>query len=353
MTSMLIYSRDELWLNEGFATWVGWYAVDHIHPDWEVWAQFVNEGMETAFKLDGLRASHPIHVPVRDALDVNQIFDSISYLKGCSSIRMLANHLGVKTFLKGVSNYLKANAYKNAKTSDLWAHLSEASGKKVDQLMGPWIGKIGHPVITVSEQPGQLSVKQARFLSSGDVKPDDDTTTWWVPLGLEGKKGETGISSVELNAKEDTISDVEDDFYKLNTGATGFFRVNYPESRLQKLGTQLDRLDPVDKMAIIGSTAELAFAGNSSTSSLLTFLSAFGNETHPLVWSQVLDAISGIKSVFNQDEAIRTGLNKFTVKLIDGRIKSLGFDPAEGESYLTIQSRTHLLTSAISSHHPE
>ncbi|PMB71604.1 Aminopeptidase 2, mitochondrial [Beauveria bassiana] len=344
---------DELWLNEGFATWVGWYAVDHIHPDWEVWAQFVNEGMETAFKLDGLRASHPIHVPVRDALDVNQIFDSISYLKGCSSIRMLANHLGVKTFLKGVSSYLKANAYKNAKTSDLWAHLSEASGKKVDQLMGPWIGKIGHPVITVSEQPGQLSVKQTRFLSSGDVKPDDDTTTWWVPLGLEGKKGEAGISSVELNAKEETINGIDDGFYKLNSGATGFFRVNYPESRLIKLSSQLDRLDPVDKMAIIGSTAELAFAGNCSTASLLTFLSAFANETHPLVWSQVLDAISGIKSVFNQDEAIRTGLNKFTIKLIENRIKSLGFHPAEDESYLTIQLRTHILTSAVSSRHPE
>ncbi|KAJ6783630.1 hypothetical protein PWT90_11006 [Aphanocladium album] len=344
---------DELWLNEGFATWVGWYAVDHIHPEWEVWAQFVNEGMETAFKLDGLRASHPIHVPVRDALDVNQIFDSISYLKGCSSIRMLANHLGVETFLKGVSSYLKANAYKNAKTSDLWAHLSEASGKKVDQLMGPWIGKIGHPVITVEEQPGQLSVKQARFLSSGDVKPEDDTTTWWVPLGLEGKTGEAGISSVELNAKEETITGVEDDFYKLNSGATGFFRVNYPESRLVKLGTQLDRLTPVDKMAIIGSTAELAFAGNGSTASLLTFLSAFGNETHPLVWSQVLDAIAGVKSVFSEDEAIRTGLNKFTIKLIENRLKSLGFDPAEGESYLTTQSRTHALINAVSSRHEE
>lgn len=350
---LFIICRDELWLNEGFATWVGWYAVDHIHPDWEVWAQFVNEGMESAFKLDGLRASHPIHVPVRDALDVNQIFDNISYLKGCSSIRMLANHLGVETFLKGVSNYLKANAYNNAKTSDLWAHLTEASGKKVDQLMGPWITKIGHPVITVSEQPGQLSINQARFLSSGDVKPEDDTTTWWVPLGLEGKTGEAGISSVELNTKTETITGVDDDFYKLNSGATGFFRVNYPESRLAKLGSQLDRLKTEDKMAIIGSTADLAFAGNGSTANLLTFLRSFSNETHPLVWSQVLDAIAGVKSVFSEDETIKNGLNKFTATLLEGRIKTLGFDVVEGESYLTTQSRTQVLSSAVSSRHPE
>jgi len=111
---------DELWLNEGFATWAGWLATDHLHPEWEVWAQFVNEGMDQAFLLDSVRASHPIQVVVRDGLDVNQIFDKISYLKGCSIIRMLASNLGIKTFLKGIAIYLKKHQYGNAKTSALW-----------------------------------------------------------------------------------------------------------------------------------------------------------------------------------------------------------------------------------------
>ena len=101
----------ELWLNEGFATWVGWLAVDHIHPDYEVWTQFVTEAMQTAQQLDALRSSHPIEVPVKDALEIEQIFDAISYLKGSSVIRMLSNHLSVEVFLKGVSEYLKAHAY--------------------------------------------------------------------------------------------------------------------------------------------------------------------------------------------------------------------------------------------------
>ena len=73
---------NELWLNEGFATWVGWLVTDHIHPDWHVWPQCVSEGMQGAFGLDSLRSSHPIDVPVKDALDVDQVFDQISYLKG-------------------------------------------------------------------------------------------------------------------------------------------------------------------------------------------------------------------------------------------------------------------------------
>jgi len=176
---------NELWLNEGFATWVGWYAVDHLHPDWNVWGQFVTEGMQTAFQLDSLRTSHPIEVPVKNALEVDQIFDAISYLKGSSVIRMLASHLGVETFLKGVSDYLKAHTYGNATTNDLWTALSNASGQDVTTFMNPWITKIGFPVVTVAEEPGQISVKQNRFLTAGEVKPEEDETLWWIPMGLK------------------------------------------------------------------------------------------------------------------------------------------------------------------------
>ncbi|CAM1510513.1 Fc.00g008480.m01.CDS01 [Cosmosporella sp. VM-42] len=343
---------DELWLNEGFATWVGWHAVDHLHPEWQVWAQFVNEGMEAAFRLDGIRASHPIHVPVRDALDVNQIFDSISYLKGCSAIRMLANHLGVKTFLKGVSNYLKAHAYGNAKTKALWQALGEASGKDVNELMHPWISKIGHPVLTVAEEPGQISIKQSRFLSTGDVKPEDDTTIWWVPLGLEGKKGVPGISTLSLTKKDDTIRDIDDEFYKLNSGATGFYRINYPPARLAKLSTQLDKLSTEDKISIIGSTGDLAFAGNGTTPALLTFLEGFGKETHTLVWSQVLDSIALVKSVFNEDPIIKKGLEQFILKLISDKVQEIGWEFPEGEDYLKGQLRKDLIGNAVANGHP-
>lgn len=241
---------NELWLNEGFATWVGWLATDHLHPDWNVWPQFVSEGMQTAFTLDSLRSSHPIEVPVKDALDVDQIFDSISYLKGSSVIRMLATHLGQDVFLKGVSNYLRAHSYGNAKTTDLWKALSESSGQDVPALMDPWIQKIGFPVVTVAEEPGQISVKQSRYLSTGDVRAEDDSTTWWVPLGLEGKVGTKGVTPIGLLKKEDTIRDVDDSFYKLNKDTAGFYRTSYPPARLAKLGSQTDRLTLLDKIGM-------------------------------------------------------------------------------------------------------
>jgi aminopeptidase N len=344
---------DELWLNEGFATWAGWLATDHLHPDWEVWPQLVHEGLEDAFALDGMRASHPIQVAVRDALDVNQIFDKISYLKGCSMIRMLASNLGVKTFLKGIAIYLKKHAYGNAKTSALWDALSEASGTDVNTIMAPWIEKIGFPVIEVVEKGQEIAIKQSRFLRTGDVKAEDDQTTWWVPLSLRGKTGSLGIESLALTTKETSVSGVNDDFYLLNANATGFYRVNYPESRLKTLGTQLDRLSTEDKIFITSTAADLAFAGYSTTAAFLNFAQGLKNETHYRVLSQALDNLGVLKSVFGDDVDVKNGLQKLILEMIDKALKNLGWDAKAGEDFNTGLLRKRLLVTAIANGHQE
>lgn len=327
--------------------------MNKFHPDWEVWAQFIGQGMEDAFKLDGIRASHPIHVPVKDALDVNQIFDAISYLKGCSTLRMLVNHLGEEKFLKGVAIYLKKHAYGNAKTESLWEGLAEASGVDVDSLMVDWVKKIGYPVLTVAEEPGQITVKQSRFLSTGDAKPEEDETTWWVPLGLQGKTGSQEVQTVALTTKEDTIRQVDDDFYKLNDNGTGFYRTNYPPARLGKLGSQLDRLTTEDKVSIVGSATDLAFSGYGTTPALLSFLEGFGKETNRFVWSRALDSIDSVKAIFGEDDTIKAGLERFTLKLIDGAVETIGWEYPENEDYSTMLLRKRLLLSAVANGHPK
>lgn len=338
---------DELWLNESFATWAGWYAIDKFHPDWQVWAHFLNDGTELAFTLDSLRSSHPVHVPVKDALDVNQIFDHISYLKGCSVLRMLVNHLGVEAFLKGVSIYLSKHTYGNAKTEALWDGLREASGADINQLMGNWIKEIGFPMLTVAEEPGQITIKQSRFLSTGDVKPEEDKTTWWIPLGLQGKTGTNEVQAVALTAKEDTIREIDDNFYKLNNNGTGFYRTNYPPARLAKLGSQLDRLSVDDKASIIGSAAALARAGYGTTPALLSFLEGFDTETSQIVWTTALDSIGSVKDVFGEDEAIKAGIEKFTLKLIDDTVEKVGWESTGDEGFLAGLLRKRLLLSAV------
>jgi aminopeptidase N len=174
-----------LWLNEGFATWAGNLAVNELFPHWQTWTKFVGETVSAAFRADGLLSSHPIEVTVNDAGMISEIFDAISYHKGSSVIRMLANNLGGEVFRDGLRTYLKAKQYACATTEDLWAHCSAASGKDVASMMNNWVQKMGYPFVTVRSlgvTGGQLSLEmtQQRYLATGELC-DDDTVTY-TPL---------------------------------------------------------------------------------------------------------------------------------------------------------------------------
>ncbi|KAL4959890.1 M1 family metallopeptidase [Aspergillus stella-maris] len=335
---------DELWLNEGFATWVGWLAVDHFYPEWNIWSQFVAEGVQQAFQLDSLRASHPIQVPVKNALEVDQIFDHISYLKGSSVIRMLSTHLGRKTFLQGVAKYLKAHAYGNATTNDLWSALSQASNQDVNSFMDPWIRKIGFPVVTVAEETGQVEVRQNRFLSTGDAKPEEDQTTWWIPLGIKSGPELTAQEPRALVSKTDTIQGIgQDSFYKINKDLSGFYRTNYSPSRLEKLGQSLDSLSTEDKIGLIGDAAALAVSGEGTTAALLSLLEGFKGEQNYLVWSQISSSVGNLRSVFSHNEAVAKGLKKFARELSSSAVRNIGWEFGADDDYLTVQLRKLLI----------
>ncbi|KAK9353172.1 peptidase family M1-domain-containing protein [Lipomyces doorenjongii] len=340
----------ELWLNEGFATWVGWLAIDYLYPDWDVFAVFVSESLQGALNLDSLRQSHAIEVPVKSALDIDQIFDAISYLKGASSIRMISSHIGVKTFLKGVSNYLRQHAYGNATTQDLWNAVGQESGVDVNSIMNDWITKIGFPVVSVIESPAGVTLRQDRFLSSGDATIEENQTSWWIPLGIYTDGGSasaySGVSS--FSSRETILAGLgPDDFYKLNRNQTGVYRVNYPPERLAKLGLAKDMLSITDKVGLIADASAMALAGLGSTSGLLGLLDGLKGEESYVVWSEIVARLSSLRSaMFEQPEEVKSGLAAFTRSLVSPTVKKLGWEFKDGEDYLTVQLRSLLIGSA-------
>jgi aminopeptidase N len=135
----------------------------------------------------------------------------------------------------------------------------------------------------VAEEPGQISVRQNRFLSTGDAKPEEDETKWWIPLGIKSGPKLATIDTRALTAKSDTVGRVgEDTFYKINKDLSGFYRTNYPPGHLAKLGQSLNLLSTEDKIGLLGDATALAVSGEGTTPALLTLLEGFKDEENYL-----------------------------------------------------------------------
>lgn len=340
---------DGLWLNEGFATWMSWYSCNEFYPEWKVWETFTIDTLQGALGLDSLRSSHPIEVPVHRAEDINQIFDNISYAKGSAVLRMVSRYLGEDVFIDGVRRYIKKHAWGNTQTGDLWAALSEASGKDVSTLMDIWTKHVGYPVITVKEDEASntISVAQNRFLRTADVKPEEDTTIYPVILGLKTKEGVD--KDQMLTTRSSTIPIPGLSFYKLNADHCSLFRTSYPTSRLSKLGQAAKQglLTVEDRAGMIADTGALAASGYQKTSGILNLLKSFETESAYIVWNEILTRINSVRSTWIfEDGDTKAALKRFQLQLCSSKAHELGWDFAENEDHILSQFKSLMFGSA-------
>lgn len=315
-----------LWLNESFADWAELYAWETLEPSWHMWQDYAIKGLQAGLALDSNKASHPIEVPVRKVTQINQIFDDISYNKGCAVIRMIASYLGTEKFIEGVRLYLKKHAYRNTKTSDLWDALSHVSGEDVGSLMEIWTKYIGYPMVHVAEEAGKITVTQHRFLQDGTCDPADDKILYPLYLKVRTKKGID--DSITLHEREKAL-DVDQGFFKLNADHTGFYRVCYTPKRLSILGQNArDNLLSVnDKIGLVSDSLAMASSGYSKTSTVLDLLKVFDAEESFFAWKQVLSALGAITEAWTfEDKSITEGLKHFKGDLIRKIAKSKGWE---------------------------
>ncbi|RLL93184.1 hypothetical protein CFD26_101786 [Aspergillus turcosus] len=340
---------DGLWLNEGFATWMSWYSCNAFYPEWKVWQTYVIDNLQSALSLDSLRSSHPIEVPVKRADEINQIFDAISYSKGSSVLRMISKYLGEDVFLQGVRNYIRKHAYGNTQTGDLWSALADASGKPVERVMDIWTKNVGFPVVSVTENPSASSIKlkQNRFLRTGDVRPEEDTTLYPVMLGLRTKQGVDENTMLTEREGEFKVPDL--DFYKLNADHSAIYRTSYPPERLSKLGEAAKKglLTVEDRAGMIADAGALAASGYQSTSGLLSLLKGFDSEAEFVVWNEILTRVGTLRAAWIfEDSQTKDALKAFQRSLVSTKARELGWEFSDKDGHILQQFKALMFGSA-------
>ncbi|MCH7677283.1 hypothetical protein IH879_20365, partial [candidate division KSB1 bacterium] len=206
---------NDLWLNESFANYMGYKALDHYFPEWNIWEYHLESETLGALSIDSLKTTHPISVDVKSANEIEELFDEISYGKGGSVLRMIDSFLGEETFRKGVSFYLNKFKYSNAEADDFWICLSKFSKEDIRKIAKSWINQPGYPLLKVESRGENLVIEQEAFQDAFRGQ------RWLIPLTIRsGGK----VKTVVIKKRRQKIK-IKSKNFKLNYNQTGFLRV--------------------------------------------------------------------------------------------------------------------------------
>jgi puromycin-sensitive aminopeptidase len=333
-----------LWLNEAFATFMEVLAVDAWKPEWQRWTTF-SVSRAAAFAVDGLRSSRPIEYPVHAPKDADAMFDVLTYEKGASVLRMLEQHIGPDVFREGVRRYLRAHAYQNADTGDLWIALGQAAQRPIPDLMDGWIFQPGYPLISVTLDGKRLRFTQRHFTYLADPEPGAASAPrrWQVPLQVRLVANGQRRTHRLLLTDADTHLDLPSGFESVlvNEGGHGFYRVRYAPDLLARLLQAPETLAAIERFNLVNDAWAATVAGLMPLPDYLDLTARFRGERDKNVWAVLIDSFHLLNRIIQP--ADRPKLESLVRDRVGPAVSELGWTPQSGESELTKQLRADLL----------
>ncbi|MEN2786111.1 M1 family metallopeptidase [Sphingomonas qilianensis] len=334
---------DDLWLNEGFASWMEGKATDALNPQWNAAAALVGSEREGGMAQDAVASTHPVIRKLETVDEIGQAFDSITYQKGQAVIGMVEAYVGADAFRTGVRNYMAKYKYSNTVTDQLWSEIGAAAGKPVAEIAHDFTLQGGVPLITVHGTRcagGSTSavLSQGRFgLDAASKAP----TTWRVPVtmavlgGGEGDAIVRGAGGTTLTAKGcGTVI--------VNRGKAGYYRVQYDAPGHDAIVRDFTRLALADQLGTLGDDLALALSGDQDLSRYLALQAAVPADADPLVWNMISGQIGGLAGVFN-DTPLEAGIDARSRAILRPVLDKIGIVPVTGENPLVSTLRESLI----------
>ncbi|KAL4713264.1 hypothetical protein ACJJTC_018612 [Scirpophaga incertulas] len=303
----------DLWLNEGFATYIEYVGVDYIEPEWNMFESFIRDKMDL-LRSDALKNTSPVSRRVIDASEISQKFDEISYNKGANLIRMLNHTISEELFHKGLLIYLNDWKYTNAEENDLWKAMAKATASdpslnnlSVVEFMNTWTKQAGYPVVKVNRnyEKGIVELEQRLFTNAKDPYQKMIDQLWHIPLSYAtlGRAASDWSTKPKTWLKErfHVINEHinETDALYINVDAIGYYRVNYDKRNWELLSAALKSnqiKSAVAKAQLIDDAFNLAKVAQLDYSYALGLTTCVADgEDSKIVWEMVLNNMGFLK----------------------------------------------------------
>jgi aminopeptidase N len=327
---------DDLWLNEGFASWMENKATDHFHPEWNIWLS-TQAGQQGAMRLDSRAGTHPVITDIPDVFAAATAFDAITYQKGQAVIRMLEAYVGEDAFRAGVRSYIRKHAYGNTVSDDLWVELDKASSRKITGTAHDFTLQAGVPMIRVQSTTGGILMTQERF----GAEPSQRTPrTWRTPVNVAGPNGQwRGLVSAAAPVTAPIAGPVV-----VNAGQTGYFRTAYSAELWARLAPEFAGLQPADQLGLLYDSRALGEIGVAPMSDFLALARNAPATGDPVVLRTLSDQLAALDWLF-EGRAGRTPYRAFAVARTAPIAGRLGWDAKPGEPYNDAILRRSVLTT--------
>ena len=327
---------DNLWLNEGFASWMGSKCTAHFNPQWEIWLEKniprdptrrYGISKERAMEGDALSTTHPIQQKISTEGEANSAFDDITYLKGQSFIRMLESFLGEKVFRDGIRKYIAKHKSSNTTTADLWNSLAEASGKPVGEIAAGWTEQPGFPVVKVTRGDGaKVAVEQERYAIHF---PNAPGLQWKVPLTYS--LGESAPASLLMTNKTAEISEVPSDrALKLNDEGAGYYRVQDDAGSWKLLFNEFPKLSAPNRVNLLSDSWSFVQANRAPLSLYFELFGKLPATPDLAEQEQILNAFDYIDRLILGTPA-RAAFQNYARSNLRPNFDKLGWEPKSNE----------------------
>jgi aminopeptidase N len=342
---------DNLWLNEGFASWMGTKCTAKFNPQWETWlsksvprdpTRRHGIGREAAMEGDARSTTHPIQQTIATEAEASSAFDDITYRKGMSLIRMLESFLGEDIFRDGIRKYMAAHKLSNSTTADLWNALSEASGKPVGEVAAAWTQQPGFPVVKVKRDPsGKITLTQERFTVHFPKAPPLE---WKIPLTYS-VAGEAAPASLLMTSKTVSLPNIPADrAIKLNVEGAGNYRVEYDGASWKLLLAELPKLSSADRVNLLADAWALVQANRAPLPLYLDLVEKLPSKDELAERTQIMHVFDFINRLL-VGQPQREQFQKYARSVLRSSLEQVGWDPKSGEPAKIASLRASLINA--------
>jgi aminopeptidase N len=321
---------DDIWLNEGFATWMSSKPLAAWRPEWRM---DLDDAADTqdVLGIDALKSTRAIRMKVETPEEINEVFDGIAYQKTAAVLRMIEKYVGPEEFRKGVASYLKKHSFSNAAGEDFWGEVARVTGKPVDRIMRSFVDQVGAPVVSVrnscSQNTGEIEMTLNRFMGTPGAPPAPQT--WTVPVCVKGLNGQ--VKCELLDRSERTLKTDSCGSRFANADSRGYYFTDYTADTVSGFAKNPGSLTASERISLLGDEWWMVRAGRHDIDLYLDLAAAMANDETPVIIETIANRLDAIGDDI-ADSAERARYQAWIRARFGPALNALGLPGPSGDS---------------------